>query len=48
MKRGFIVYFADKTAVVILASNPHDALSQLDSNQVDNVTRVDCIPYPVL
>lgn len=48
MKRGFIVYFDDKTAFVVLASNPYDALSQLDSSLVDKVTRVDCIPYPVL
>lgn len=48
MKRAFIVYFDDKSAVVVLAPNPHEALSQLDSIQVDQVTRVDCIPYPVL
>lgn len=48
MKKAFIIYFEDKSAVVVLATDSYCALGQLDIDQMKNVSRVDVIPYPVL
>lgn len=48
MKKAFIIYFEDKSAVVTTATDAHSALSQLDSSKLDKVSRVDLIPYPLL
>lgn len=48
MKKAYIIYFGDQTAVVALATDPQSAMNQLDSDQLQNVSRIDTIPYPVL
>lgn len=48
MKKAFIIYFDDKSAVVVFATDSYCAVGQLDKSQLDKVSRVDVIPYPVL
>lgn len=48
MKNAHIIYFDDKTAVVVIATDSYCALGQLDHDQLSKVTRVDVVPYPVL
>lgn len=48
MKKAFIVYFEDKSAVVIIASDIHDALSSLLLEDMHVVSRVELIPFKVL
>lgn len=48
MKKAFIVYFKDNNGVVVIAPSVSSAIASLEPDQVDNVARVDSIPYPVL
>lgn len=48
MKKAFIVYFNDNSAVVVLATDTYACAGQLDADQLEKVTRIDMIPYPVL
>lgn len=48
MKKAFIIYFSDQSAVVSIACSHADALSQLSNEQLDIVSRIDLVPYPVL
>lgn len=48
MKKAHIIYFEDKSAVVVLATDTYCAMGQLNHDQLEKVTRVDVVPYPVL
>lgn len=48
MKKAYIIYFDDQTAVVAFATDAYDAMGQLDIDQLQRVSRIDTIPYPVL
>lgn len=48
MKKAFIVYFEDKSAVVVIDNSIHNALACLSLEQMQSVSRVDLIPYEVL
>lgn len=43
-----MIYFDDKSGVVVFATDVYCAVGQLDLEQLEKVARVDVIPYPVL
>lgn len=48
MKKAFIVYFEDKSAVVIIDSDMHNALGSLSLEKMQSVVRVELVPFEVL
>lgn len=48
MKKAFIVYYADKSANVVLATNLQEVSTVVGDKKFMDVVKVDVIPFEVL
>lgn len=48
MKKCFIVYYADKSANVVISSSVPDVLATVPTGKINDIVKIDYIPFEVL